>query len=99
AGGELALAVVLRHPEVFGIVLCASPGGGYRPPVPMPDPLPRTYLVAGTQEPFFRKNATRWADALRAAGGDVVMTERVGSRGGPFGREELPLMVAWAFVR
>jgi len=30
-------------------------------------------------------------------GADVVMTERIGSHGGPFWREELPLMVAWAF--
>jgi S-formylglutathione hydrolase FrmB len=59
--------------------------------------IPRTYLVAGTQEPFFLANAARWAEALREAGGDVVMTERPGSHGNPFWREELPLMVAWAF--
>jgi enterochelin esterase-like enzyme len=99
AGGELALAMGLRHPDVYGVILCASPGGGYRPPVVMPSRLPRAYLVAGTQEPFFLENATRWADALRAAGADVVITERVGSHGDPFWREELPLMVAWAFGR
>ena len=63
----------------------------------MPSPIPRTYLVAGTQEPFFLENATRWADALRDAGADVVMNERAGSHGGAFWREEFPLMVAWAF--
>ena len=99
AGGELALAVGLRHPDVYGTVLCASPGGGYRPPVAMPSPLPRTYLVAGTQEPFFLQNATRWAGALRAAGADVVLNERTGAHGDPFWREEFPLMVAWAFGR
>ena len=26
---ELALAMGLRHPDVYGAVLCASPGGGY----------------------------------------------------------------------
>jgi enterochelin esterase-like enzyme len=97
AGGELALAIGLRHPDVYGAVFCASPGGGYRPPAVLPDPLPRAYLVAGTLEPFFLRNATRWADALRAAGADVVMTERAGSHGGAFWREEFPLMVAWAF--
>jgi enterochelin esterase-like enzyme len=97
AGGELALAIGLRHPDAYGAVLCASPGAGYRPPAVMPDPLPRAYLVAGTQEPFFLANATRWADALRAAGADVVMTERTGSHGDAFWREEFPLMVAWAF--
>jgi enterochelin esterase-like enzyme len=97
AGGELALAVALRHPDVFGAVFCASPGGGYRPPAAMPGQLPRAYLVAGTQEPFFRDNAARWAAALRDAGADVVMTERVGTHGGAFWREEFPLMVAWAF--
>ena len=62
AGGELALAMGLRHPDVYGAVFCASPGAGYRPPDDMPRSLPRTYLVAGTQEPFFLENATRWAD-------------------------------------
>ena len=99
ASGELALAVGLRHPDVYGAIFCASPGGGYQPPGVMPGPLPRAYLVAGTREPFFRKNATRWANALRDAGADVVMTERVGSHGDAFWREELPLMVAWAFGR
>jgi len=97
ASGELALAIGLRHPDIYGAVFCASPGGGYRPPRAMPSTIPRTYLVAGTQEPFFLKNATRWAVALRDAGADVVMKERVGSHGGAFWREEFPLMVAWAF--
>jgi enterochelin esterase-like enzyme len=99
AGGELALAIGLRHPDVYGAVLCASPGAGFRPPDVMPSPLPRVYLVAGTLEPFFRDNASRWADALRAAGADVVMTERVGSHGDAFWRAELPLMVAWALMK
>ncbi len=99
AGGELALALGLRHPRFYGAVLCASPGGGYKPPGIMPNPLPRTYLVAGTEEPFFLANARRWAGALRAADADVVMNERAGSHGGAFWREEFPLMVAWAFGR
>jgi len=97
AGGELALALGLRHPDIYGAVFCASPGGGYRPPAAMPAQLPRVYLVAGTREPFFRENAARWADALRHAGADVVMTERDGSHGDAFWRAELPLMAAWAF--
>jgi enterochelin esterase-like enzyme len=97
AGGELALAMGLRHPDIYGAVFCASPGAGYRPPAVMPSPLPRTYLVAGTHEPFFLNNAARWADALRDAGADVVMTERAGSHGDAIWREEFPLMVAWAF--
>lgn len=97
ASAELALATGLRHPDLYGAVLCASPGAGYRPPSVLPGALPRTYLVAGLQEPFFRDNATRWANALRDAGADVVMTERVGSHGDAFWREEFPLMAAWAF--
>jgi enterochelin esterase-like enzyme len=97
AGGELALAMGLRHPDVYGAVFCASPGGGYRPPDVMPSLIPRVYLVAGTLEPFFLENATRWAVALRDAGADVVMEERVGTHGDAFWREELPLMAAWAF--
>lgn len=61
----------------------------------MPSSVPRTYLVAGTLEPFFLKNAARWADALRAAGADVVMNERPGSHGDAFWQQEFPLTVAW----
>ena len=99
AGGELALALGLRHPQVYGAIFCASPGAGYKPPAVMPSPLPRVYLLAGTQEPFFLENATRWKEALRNAGADVVMNERVGSHGGAFWRGEFPLMLEWAFGR
>ena len=97
ASGEFSLAMGLRHPDIYGAVFSASPGAGYRPPAVMPSPLPRTYLVAGTLEPWFLENATRWADALGDAGADVVMTERVGGHGDPFWAAEFPLMVAWAF--
>ena len=99
ASGELALVLGLRHPDVYGVISCASPGAGYRPPEAMPRLVPRTYLVAGTLEPFFLENTRRWATALRDAGADVVLTERVGSHGDAFWRDELPLMVAWAFGR
>jgi hypothetical protein len=99
ASGELALAMGLRHPGRYGAVFCASPGGGYRPPDVLPSPLPRAYLVAGTLEPFFHEHATRWEAALRAAGADVVMRERVGGHGDPFWRDELASMVSWAFRR
>ena len=97
ASGELALALGLRHPDVYGAILCASPGAGYQPPAVMPSSLPRAYFVAGTLEPFFHENASRWAAALRGADADVLMTERAGSHGDPFWREELAPMVAWAF--
>lgn len=97
AGAELALALGLRHPEVVGTILCASPGAGFRPDGTLPAQLPRSSLVAGADEPFFADNAWRWADALAAAGGEVVRFERPGDHGGPFWREEFPLMVRWAF--
>ena len=97
AGGELALALGLRHPDVYGAILAGSPGGGYRPTGAMPSSLPRVYLVAGTQEPFFLDNATRWASALRDAGADVVMRERDAGHGDELWRAEFPAMVAWAF--
>ena len=40
ASGELSLAMGLRHPDLYGAVFSASPGGGYRPPAVMPTPLP-----------------------------------------------------------
>ena len=99
AGGELALALGLRHPGSYSAILSGSPGAGYRPPAVMPGRIPRTYLVAGTREPFFLENATRWSVALRDAGADVVMRERVASHGNALWRAEFPLMVAWAFGR
>jgi enterochelin esterase-like enzyme len=99
ASAELSLAMGLRHPDIYGAVFSASPGAGYRPPAVMSSLLPRTYLVAGTQEPFFLQNAARWADALSDAGADVMMTERAGGHGDPFWQAEFPLMVAWAFRR
>ena len=97
AGGKLALAIGLRHPEMFGAILCASPGAGFRPHQPLGAPLPRAYFVAGTEEPFFAENAERWAKAMNEADGEVTMTMREGGHGGPFWRNELPLMIDWAF--
>ncbi len=97
AGGELALALGLRHPDTYGAILSGSPGAGYKPTGALPGRVPRTYLVAGTREPFFLANATRWAAALRAAGAEVVMSERPATHGGALWRAEFPLMVAWAF--
>ncbi|HEY0375079.1 MAG TPA: alpha/beta hydrolase-fold protein [Amnibacterium sp.] len=99
ASAELSLALGLRHPDTFGVVFCASPGAGYQPPAVLPSTLPRTYLVAGKQEPFFLANAARWAKALSDAGADVILKKRVGSHGGAFWKEELPRMVTWAFPR
>lgn len=99
AGGELALALGLRHPDIYGAVFSGSPGGGYKPTGVLPPRLPRVYLVAGTLEPFFLHNATRWAAALRAAGADAVMSERLASHGTALWQGEFPLMVAWAFGR
>lgn len=97
ASGELALALGLRHRELYGAIFSASPGAGYKPPEVMAGSIPRTYLVAGTQEPFFLENATRWADALREAGADVVMTERDAGHDDVMWRGEFPKMVTWAF--
>jgi enterochelin esterase-like enzyme len=99
AGGELALAIGLRHPDIYGAIFSASPGAGYKPTGVMPSSIPRAYLVAGTLEPFFLHNATQWATALRDAGADVVMSERVASHGDALWQGEFPLMVAWAFGR
>ena len=99
AGGELALALGLRYPELYGAIFSASPGGGYRPPDAMPTRLPRTYLVAGTLEPFFLDNAARWAAALRDATADVVMSQRAAGHDDEMWRREFPLMIRWAFGR
>lgn len=97
ASAEFALVMAMRHPNLYGTVFAASPGAGYRPPSAMPSPLPRTYLAAGSLEPFFLKNATRWAEAMRAAGADIVMRQRAGDHGDPFWQAEFVRMVGWAF--
>ena len=38
ASAELALAMGLRHPDIYGAVFCASPVVGYRPPAVIPRP-------------------------------------------------------------
>ena len=96
AGGEFAIAMGLRHPELYGVVFCASPGG-YEPPEVLPSPLPRFYLVGGKQEQWFLDNAKAWADALGRVDADVVIMEREGEHGGAFWGEEFPRMVGWAF--
>jgi predicted esterase len=99
AGGELALVLGLRHPELYGVILSASPGGGYRPPDAMPTHLPRTYLVAGEREPFFLNNAVRWASALQNAAADCVMIQRDAGHDTEIWKQEFPLMIEWAFGR
>lgn len=96
-GGELALAMGLRHPDVFGRALVASPGARYEPPPQLPRSLPSFYFVAGTEEQFFLANARRWFDAVRQAGADAVLTQRRGEHGGEFWMTEFAKMVAWAF--
>ena len=99
-GGEFALAMGVRHPDVYGAVFSASPGGGYRPTQSLSEgALPSFYLVAGREEPFFAENAERWLHAVRDADGDAVMNVRDGDHGGAFWFEEFPLMVSWAFGR
>ncbi|MEM7363477.1 MAG: alpha/beta hydrolase-fold protein [Pseudomonadota bacterium] len=98
ASGEFALAMGARHPDVFGVVLSASPGAGYKPSDGVIDKMPPTYLVAGRQEPFFLENATRWAMALRDCGQKVVLETRDAGHDDGMWRAELPKMMAWAFT-
>src|SRR4029453_336628 len=44
AGGELALAIGLRHADLYGAIFSGSPGAGYRPPAGMPNSLHLTYF-------------------------------------------------------
>ena len=97
AGGELALALGVRHPNIFGAVFSASPGAGYKPTNKIRDKMPPTYLVAGIQEPFFLDSAIRWADTLRSNGNEVVLEKRDAGHDDVMWREELPKMIAWTF--
>jgi enterochelin esterase-like enzyme len=55
AGGELALALGLRHPDIFGTIFCASPGAGYRPPA-------RFHVRISLPGPPSRSSATTQSD-------------------------------------
>ena len=93
-----------RLPSASGIRTCTAPScvhhpaAGYRPPA-VTIKLDSADVPGGRQSRSrsSSKNATRWTDALRHAGAEVVMTERAGSHGGAFWKEEFVLMVAWAF--
>ena len=61
AGGELALALGLRHPEIYGAIFSASPGAGYRPPDAMPNRLPRS-CTASTWHTHGNISPGRWAN-------------------------------------
>ena len=99
-GGELALAVGLRHRDKFGAILCVSPGGGFTPiGRDLFSDGPDVYLLGGTQEPWFFNNASAWADAFTEAGVNVVLKKRDGEHGGSFWYDEFPQMVSWAFTR
>ena len=82
ASGELALALGLRHPDVYGAVFCASPGGGYRPPSVMPSPasvrLPRCRNV-GAVLPR-KREAMGDRTARRRRGGRNERARRVARR-------------------
>lgn len=97
ASAELALALGLGHPDVYGAVIAGSPGAGFKPPQQMSSRLPRVCLFAGTREPFFLENATLWFNGLRAAGADVVLNEEDVSHGANNWRATFPSMVSWAF--
>jgi enterochelin esterase-like enzyme len=99
AGAELALAMRIRHPDVYGAVLCASPGAGYRPPAPMPD-------CAAARVPRGR-HARAVLPGQRDPVGASAARRRRGRRHDRTGRstrrrvleKRVPLMVAWAFGR
>ena len=91
ASGEFAIAMGLRHPDLYGSVFSASPGGGYRPPAVMPSPLPRFYFVAGTLRAVLPGERNPLGGRTARCGADVVRTERVGGHGDSFWRAELPL--------
>ena len=98
ASAELALALAVRHPDIFGAVFAASPGAGYRPVDEMLGAMPPTYLVAGTHESFFLDNARRWFDALRNKNRKVVLKERDAGHDDAMWRAELPKMLSWSFA-
>lgn len=81
-GGLFALAMVVRHPDLYGIVFPFSAGAsaGFEPPAIDPEairlPL-RIYSTAGTLEPLFLLTTRALLDELAAVGAETVLVERV----------------------
>jgi pimeloyl-ACP methyl ester carboxylesterase len=99
AGGELALAIGLRHADLYGAIFSALARRGIPAARRVARPIASDVPRAGTGEPFSLENAARWATALREAGADVVLMERAAGHADARWRDEFPLMVAWAFSR
>lgn len=96
-----AIRMGLRHPETFGIVLAASPGGvqsdagaGARlvPPT-------RFLIQAGVLEPAFHRIALAWRDSLRARSLDCTLREVAAGHDWLYWSERFPDLVRWGWKR
>lgn len=101
-GGAFAVAMGLRHPEIFGQVIAFSVARSpAAPEVPASKtrPLPRCYLAAGNDasEKMFRRHTAAFAKVLKRHGADCVWQLREGGHDIGFWRREFPLALAWAF--
>jgi enterochelin esterase-like enzyme len=99
SGASYAVALGVRHPDRYGIVLAFSHGWdrGFRDPEWPGGTVPRYYFVNGTLEEGFRQKTRVWAGIIRQAGGDVVHVERVAGHDYLMWQEEFPAALAWAF--
>lgn len=96
-GARFVLDMALKYPDRFGNVIAFSAAWG-EPSAPLPEHTPlRAYLVSGTLETGFHRNTTAWADALAAAGDDVVFFDRVAAHDLALWREAFPAALVWTF--
>ncbi len=75
-GGRFAVAMGMRHPELFGQVMGFSVAGRHEEPVRYA-PAPMFHLTAGTWEPTFLQITKKLADALEAQEIPVCFTTHV----------------------
>lgn len=103
-GGAFAMAMGLRHPDKFGVVVGFSVARcKCRALIPPPNSpwIPRYYLSAGNRGPekMFQKHTASLAGQMRRRGIEHVFTQRDAGHEIAFWATELPRALEWAFRR
>jgi hypothetical protein len=96
-GGDWALDIALRHPDLFAQAAPAAMARSKAKGVETPG-RPRLFVTTGLFDPGIARSRETAARA-RTSGDEVVLVEPVSGHGGLFYQERLVEILAWAFGR
>ena len=98
-GAAFAIAMGIRHPDLYGNVLAFSFAWEKSAKSPMWEHsmAPRHYLLAGRLEEGFHRVTKAWAATLERLGVEHVFHDRVAGHDHTMWEEEFPAAVGWAF--